>query len=44
MEVQGKEATIYRLMEGINRDIYIQIDWIDSKEIPVKEESCFSIK
>ena len=44
MEVQGKVATIYRLMEGINRDIYIQIDWIDSKEIPVKEESCFSIK
>ena len=44
MEVQGKETTIYRLMEGINRDIYIDIDWIDSQNIPLKEESCFCVK
>ena len=44
MEVQGEENTIYRLMEGINRDIYIEIEWIDSKNIPLKEESCFCVK
>ena len=44
LEVQGEETTIYRLMEGINRDIYIDIEWIDSKTIPLKEESCFCIK
>ena len=44
MEVQGKETTIYRLMEGINRDIYIEVEWIDSKDIPLQEESCFYVK
>ena len=44
MEVQGEEAAIYRLMEGLNRDIYIDIEWIDSKTISLKEESCFCVK
>lgn len=44
MEVQGEEGTIYRLMEGLNRDVYIEIEWIDSKDIPLREESCFYVK
>ena len=44
MEVQGTESTIYRLMKGINRDIYIEIEWIESKNIPLQEEHCFYIK
>jgi len=44
MEVQGEESTIYRLMEGINRDTYIEIEWIDSKNISLVDESCFCVK
>lgn len=44
MELQGEEAAIYRVMEGLNRDIYIEIEWIDSEIITLKEESCFCIK
>ena len=44
LEVQGELASIYRMMEGLNRDIYIDIEWIDSRDIPLKEESCFCVK
>ena len=37
MEVQGREPLIFKLMEGLNNRMYIQIDWIDSKDISVKE-------
>ena len=44
MEVQGREPLIFNLMEGLNKRMYIQIDWIDSKDISVKEERGFRVK
>lgn len=43
MEVQGRRPMIYKLMEGLNRNMFISIDWIDSEEIPVIEENCFYV-
>ena len=40
MEVQGREAMIFELMKGLNRNQFIQIDWIDTEEketLPEKE-------
>ena len=44
IEVQGREPLIFKLMEGLNNRMYIQIDWIDSKDISVKEERGFRVK
>ena len=44
MEVQGRKAMIYKLMEGLNRGMYISIDWIDEKDIPVIEERSFVVR
>ena len=45
MEVQGPKPMIYKLMEGLNRDRYIVIEWIDEKDIPVAEdERSFSVR
>ena len=34
MEVQGRETMIYKLLTSFNRNQYIEIECIDSKEIP----------
>lgn len=45
MEVQGPKPMIYKLMEGLNRDRYIVIEWIDEKDILVAEdERSFSVR
>ena len=44
MEIQGSETLINKLLEGLNRSMFIHIDWIDSKEIPLETESCFSVR
>lgn len=44
MEVQGRQERIYKLMEGLNRGMYISIDWIDDEEIPVAEEEHFRVR
>lgn len=44
MEIQGREALIYKLMEGLNRNQFISIDWIDSKDIPIEDEHSFYVK
>ncbi len=44
MEVQGREPMIFKLMEGLNRSMFIDISWIDSKDIPVEEETSFKIR
>ena len=41
MEVQGREPMIFKLMEGLNRNMFIDISWIDSKNIPLETESSF---
>ena len=38
MEVQGREQLINKLLVGLNNSRFITIDWMDTKEIPLKEE------
>ena len=44
MEVQGRETLINELLKGINRNLFIDIEWMDSEEISVDIESCFSVR
>ena len=44
MEVQGSEILINKLLVGLNNNRFITIEWIDAKEIPLKEESSFSVR
>lgn len=44
MEVQGREPMIYKLMEALNRNMFIEITWIDSKNIPLEDEKSFYTK
>ncbi len=44
MEVQGREALINKLLEGLNRGSFISIEWIDSEEIPLEKESRFYVR
>lgn len=41
MEVQGREPMIHKLQVGLNHNSFIEIDWIDTKDIPLKEERTF---
>ena len=44
MEVQGSETLIFELMKGLNRNQFIQIDWIDTEEMEPELESSFEVK
>lgn len=45
LEIQGRETLIYKLMEGLNRNRFITIDWIDTRDIPpVEEERSFTVR
>ena len=44
MEVQGSELLIDKLLQGLNNDRYISVNWIDRKQIPVKEERGFGVR
>lgn len=44
MEVQGRETLIHKLMEGLNRNQFISIEWIDIEEIPLGSESSFEAR
>ena len=44
MEVQGRETLIFELMKGLNRNQFIQIDWIDTEEMEPELESSFEVK
>lgn len=45
MEVQGSEFLVNKLMVRMNTDRFIRVEWVDSEEIPIKEnERKFSIK
>ena len=43
-EVQGREARINKLLVGLNQNRFITIEWMDTKEIPLEEESSFSVR
>ncbi|MCR4734407.1 MAG: acylphosphatase [Treponema sp.] len=45
MEVQGKESSINKLIEGLEDGIFISIDKIERQQIPLEaHESIFHIK
>ncbi len=45
MEVQGREALINKLLVGLNHDRFIVIEWMDTSEIPLREdERSFSVR
>lgn len=44
MEVQGRESLIYELMKGLNRSNFIQIEWIDTEDITLEQESSFYVR
>ncbi len=44
MEVQGRKAMIQKMLESLNHDSFIRIEWMDTKDIPVIEESSFEVK
>lgn len=44
MEVQGSEILINKLLVGLNNNRFITVEWMDAKEIPLKEESSFSVR
>lgn len=41
MEVQGREPMINKLLVGLNRNQFIQIEWMDTEEIPLQSEIGF---
>ena len=44
MEVQGREPMIDKLLEGLNRNSFINIEWIDLEVIPTEVEKSFYVK
>ena len=44
MEVQGTTAMINQMLKSLNLDRYIDIDWMDSKNIPLESERGFSVR
>lgn len=44
MEIQGREFLIHELMKGLNRSNFIQIDWIDTEDISLEQESSFYVR
>lgn len=44
MEVQGREALINKLLTGLNNNQFIEIEWMDTEEIPLKEETGFRVR
>lgn len=44
MEIQGREQLINKLLVGLNNSRFISIEWMDTKEIPLKEEREFDVK
>lgn len=44
MEVQGTSVMINQMLKNLNSDRYIDIDWMDSKNIPLENERGFSVR
>lgn len=38
LEIQGRPQLVDKLLQGLNHDRFIEIDWVDGKDIPVEEE------
>lgn len=44
MEVQGPSEIINMVLKHIRSDRYIQLDWIDSKQIPLEDKPGFHVR
>lgn len=44
LEIQGREALIQKLLVGLNSNQFITIDWMDTEEIPLEQESSFKVR
>lgn len=44
IEVQGIPEMINMMLKQLTSDRYIQIDWVDSKSVPLEEESGFHVR
>lgn len=44
LEIQGREALIQKLLVGLNNNQFISIEWMDTEEIPLKEEQSFKVR
>ncbi len=38
LEIQGRQQLIDKLLYGLNHDSFIEIRWMDTKEIPLEED------
>jgi acylphosphatase len=38
MEVQGREMLVNKLLVRLNTDRFIRVEWMDSQDIPLKED------
>ena len=38
LEIQGRPQLVDKMLHGLNHDSFIEIDWIDGKDLPVDEE------
>ena len=43
-EQRAERVSIFELMKGLNRNQFIQIDWIDTEEKETETESSFEVK
>ncbi len=44
LEIQGREALIQKLLIGLNNNQFISIEWMDTEEIPLEQESGFQVR
>ena len=44
MEIQGNTDMINRVLKHLTSDRYIEIDWVDSKSIPLEEKDGFHVR
>lgn len=44
LEIQGREALIQKLLVGLNNNQFISIEWMDTEEIPLREERSFKVR
>ena len=44
LEIQGSEYMINKLLVGINHNQFITIDWMDTEQIPLEDESSFTVR
>lgn len=44
LEIQGRAAMIDKMLVRLNHDNYIEIEWMDIKEMDTEEETLFAVR